>query len=142
MASLHQQHIDSTKDSVLHIDIYLCVCIHILYMYLYIYSIYIYLYMLCPSPGCLRGTLVTEIIPGLTGFGNKLSSFESQETGETSTIQILDEEDIMISVWYPRLKFIYNKVGEIQLITAIRRNRFLTQFSLDLSFIQIKQDRA
>ena len=48
----------------------------------------------------------------------------------------------MISVWYPSLKFIYNKAGEIQLITAIRRNRFLTQFSLDLSFIQIKQDRA
>ena len=31
----------------------------------------------------------------------------------------------MISVWYPRLKFIYSKVGGIQLFTAIRRNRFL-----------------
>ena len=31
----------------------------------------------------------------------------------------------MIGVWYPRLKFIYSKVGEIQLFTAIRRNRFL-----------------
>ena len=38
-------------------------------------------------PGVFAGTLVTEILPGLTGFGNKLSSFKSQETGETSTIQ-------------------------------------------------------
>ena len=36
----------------------------------------------------------------------------------------------MISVWYPRLKFIYSKVGGIQLVTAIRRNRFLNTIFL------------
>ena len=48
----------------------------------------------------------------------------------------------MISVWYPRLKFIYSKVGGIQLITAIRRNRFLIKIFLRNSFIQIKQNNA
>ena len=41
--------------------------------------------LLCPSPGCLRETLVTKMLPGLAGFGNKLSSFQSQETRENST---------------------------------------------------------
>ena len=43
--------------------------------------------VLCPSPGCLRGTLVIRVLPGLTGFGNNLSSLESRETGENTTIQ-------------------------------------------------------
>ena len=50
------------------------------------------LLLLCTSPGCLRGILLTEILPGLAGFGNKLSSLQSQETRENSQFQILDEE--------------------------------------------------
>ena len=50
-------------------------------------SKYIYI-LLCPSPGCLRVTLVTGVLPGLTEFGNSLGSLESRETGENITIHV------------------------------------------------------